>query len=388
MTSDGPKSGKKRREIRAKLAKELAGGEDESGNKRGPKRGREDKSADVDEPLIKKAASTVSVEAADNKPKTSDSYLSKTRFDQFPLSPLSLKGIQDAGFKTMTVVQEATLPIILKGKRRSFFLPSPPPAPLVPMTSDGPKSGKKRREIRAKLAKELAGGEDESGNKRGPKREREDKSADVDEPLIKKAASTVSVEAADNKPKTSDSYLSKTRFDQFPLSPLSLKGIQDAGFKTMTVVQEATLPIILKGLLTLKLCLLFIISSNVSSRTSGKDVLAKAKTGTGKTVAFLVRLLIYGYNLLPSIEAVIKSPPVSRDNRHPPIIVLVVCPTRELACQAAAEANILLKYHSSIGVEVVIGGTKLPAEQRRMQKHPCQALRLKMLPVELHNFSF
>ena len=78
------------------------------------------------------------------------------------------------------------------------------------------------------------------------------------------------------------------------------------------------------------------------------------------------------YFKLPSIEAVIKSPPVSRDNRHPPIIVLVVCPTRELACQAAAEANILLKYHSSIGVEVVIGGTKLPAEQRRMQKHPCQ----------------
>ncbi|KAH0907672.1 hypothetical protein HID58_039499 [Brassica napus] len=226
--------------------------------------------------------------------------------------------------------------------RRSCFHHSPPPAPLVSMTSDGPKSGKKRRETRAKLAKELASGEDESGNKRGPKRGREDKPADVDEPLIKKAASTVSVEAADNKPKTSDSYLSKTRFDQFPLSSLSLKGIQDAGFKTMTVVQEATLPIILKG----------------------KDVLAKAKTGTGKTVAFL----------LPSIEAVIKSPPVSRDNRHPPIIVLVVCPTRELACQAAAEANILLKYHSSIGVEVVIGGTKLPAEQRRMQKHPCQIL--------------
>ncbi|CDY21554.1 BnaC09g47380D [Brassica napus] len=228
-------------------------------------------------------------------------------------------------------------PVKVSGAHHSL-----PPPPLVSMTSDGPKSGKKRREIRAKLAKELASGEDESGNKRTPKRGREDKSADVDEPLIKKAASTVSVEAADNKPKTSDSYLSKTRFDQFPLSPLSLKGIQDAGFKTMTVVQEATLPIILKG----------------------KDVLAKAKTGTGKTVAFL----------LPSIEAVIKSPPVSRDNRHPPIIVLVVCPTRELACQAAAEANILLKYHSSIGVEVVIGGTKLPAEQRRMQKHPCQIL--------------
>ncbi|KAL0736280.1 hypothetical protein Bca4012_012490 [Brassica carinata] len=142
--------------------------------------------------------------------------------------------------------------------------------------------------------------------------------------------------------KTSDSYLSKTRFDQFPLSPLSLRAIKDAGFETMTVVQEATLPIILKG----------------------KDVLAKAKTGTGKTVAFL----------LPSIEAVIKSPPASRDSRQSPIVVLVVCPTRELASQAAAEANTLLKYHPSIGVQVVIGGTKLPTEQRRMQANPCQIL--------------
>ncbi|XP_010423044.1 PREDICTED: DEAD-box ATP-dependent RNA helicase 25-like [Camelina sativa] len=218
------------------------------------------------------------------------------------------------------------------------------------MNSDGPKSGKKRRELRAKhLKKFTSDQEDESvkqvkdkNNNRGPKRGREAQSDDVDEPLIKKAAaSTKPVEEAQIA-KTSDSYLSKTRFDQFPLSPLSLKAIADAGFKTMTVVQEATLPLILKG----------------------KDVLAKAKTGTGKTVAFL----------LPSIEAVIKSPPVSRDNRHPPIIVLVVCPTRELACQAAAEANILLKYHPSIGVQVVIGGTKLPTEQRRMQKSPCQIL--------------
>ncbi|KFK25225.1 hypothetical protein AALP_AA8G083700 [Arabis alpina] len=173
----------------------------------------------------------------------------------------------------------------------------------------------------------------------------DDDDEDDDETIVFKGESSKAVEA--DKPrtenaKTSDSYLSKARFDQFPLSPLSLKAIKDAGFETMTVVQEATLPIILKG----------------------KDVLAKAKTGTGKTVAFL----------LPAIEAVIKSPPASRDNRQPPIVVLVVCPTRELACQAAAEANTLLKYHPSIGVQVVIGGTKLPTEQRRMQTNPCQIL--------------
>ncbi|XP_050385823.1 DEAD-box ATP-dependent RNA helicase 31-like [Argentina anserina] len=140
----------------------------------------------------------------------------------------------------------------------------------------------------------------------------------------------------------SESYLSDTRFDQCSVSPLSLKGIKDAGYENMTVVQEATLPVILKG----------------------KDVLAKAKTGTGKTVAFL----------LPSIEVVVNSPPIGRDHKRPPISVLVICPTRELANQAAVEATKLLKYHPSIGVQVVIGGTRLALEQKRMQANPCQIL--------------
>ncbi|KAJ6723076.1 DEAD-BOX ATP-DEPENDENT RNA HELICASE 25 [Salix koriyanagi] len=141
---------------------------------------------------------------------------------------------------------------------------------------------------------------------------------------------------------SSDSFMSETRFDQCSISPLSLKGIKDAGYEKMTVVQAATLPAIVKG----------------------KDVLAKAKTGTGKTVAFL----------LPSIEVVVKSPPLDRDQKRPPIIVLVICPTRELATQAATEANKLLKYHPSIGVQVVIGGVRIASEQRNLQANPCQIL--------------
>lgn len=139
-----------------------------------------------------------------------------------------------------------------------------------------------------------------------------------------------------------ESYLSNTRFDQCAISPLALKGVKAAGYERMTLVQEATLPIILKG----------------------KDVLAKAKTGTGKTVAFL----------LPAIEMVSKLPLLDRDQKRPPINVLVVCPTRELADQAANEANKLLKFYPSIGVQVVIGGTRLTLEQRRMQANPCQIL--------------
>lgn len=137
-------------------------------------------------------------------------------------------------------------------------------------------------------------------------------------------------------------YLSQSRFEQHNISPLTLKATKAVGYERMTIVQEATLPSILKG----------------------KDVLAKAKTGTGKTVAFL----------LPAIEVIVKSPPVLRDQKRPPILVLVVCPTRELASQAAAEADTLLKFHASIGVQVVIGGTRLPGEQKRLQTNPCQIL--------------
>ncbi|KAJ8900557.1 hypothetical protein K2173_025334 [Erythroxylum novogranatense] len=157
-----------------------------------------------------------------------------------------------------------------------------------------------------------------------------------------KSSLGLSVKRPSSPGDSQSSYLSETRFDQCAISPLSLKGVKDAGYEKMTVVQEATLPVILKG----------------------KDVLAKAKTGTGKTVAFL----------LPSIEVIVKCPPVDRDQKRPPIIVLVICPTRELASQAAAEANTLLKYHPSFGVQVVMGGTRLALEQKRMQANPCQIL--------------
>lgn len=178
----------------------------------------------------------------------------------------------------------------------------------------------------------------------------EDGTDDDDEEFVKKSTNSLfgkeKQAAVENSKRvsqqSSDSYLSETRFDQCSISPLSLKGIKDAGYEKMTVVQEATLPVILKG----------------------KDVLAKAKTGTGKTVAFL----------LPSIEVVIKSSAPARDQKRPPILVLVMCPTRELAVQAAAEANALLKYHPSFGVQVVIGGTRLALEQKRMQANPCQIL--------------
>lgn len=66
--------------------------------------------------------------------------------------------------------------------------------------------------------------------------------------------------------------------------------------------------------------------------------------------------------------------PHQRNQLRPPINLLVMCPTRELANQVAAEARKLLKYHRSLGVQVVIGGTRFPQEQRSMQANPCQVV--------------
>ena len=73
--------------------------------------------------------------------------------------------------------------------------------------------------------------------------------------------------------------------------------------------------------------------------------------------------------MLPSIEVVANSPPIERDHRRPPIHVIVICPTRELASQATTEVVELLKYHPTIGVQVVIGGTRLAIQYRSLLLH-------------------
>lgn len=110
----------------------------------------------------------------------------------------------------------------------------------------------------------------------------------------------------------------------------------------MTKVQEATL----------------------SACLEGKDALVKARTGTGKSAAFL----------LPAIETVLKASRKKSAQRVPPIDVLILCPTRELASQIAAEANVLLKYHEGIGVQTLVGGTRFKEDQKRLECDPCQII--------------
>lgn len=84
------------------------------------------------------------------------------------------------------------------------------------------------------------------------------------------------------------------------------------------------------------------------------DVLAQAKTGTGKTIAFL----------LPAIQALLnlKTPP----GRY--ISLLVISPTRELAMQIAKEAEALLQRLPQYSVCLAIGGTNKTSEESRILK--------------------
>lgn len=68
----------------------------------------------------------------------------------------------------------------------------------------------------------------------------------------------------------------------------------------------------------------------------------------------------------------LKAASTNTIQRAPPIFVLILCPTRELASQLAAEANVLLKYHDGIGVQTLVGGTRFKVDQKRLETDPCQ----------------
>ncbi|MEP0367481.1 MAG: DEAD/DEAH box helicase [Cyclobacteriaceae bacterium] len=107
------------------------------------------------------------------------------------------------------------------------------------------------------------------------------------------------------------------KFSEFGLDPKLQEGIEAIGFENATPVQDATIPIILEG----------------------KDIIASAQTGTGKTAAFL----------LPIIHKIIQQP----EDEH--IKALIIVPTRELAVQIDQQLE-GLSYYTSVSSLAVYGG--------------------------------
>lgn len=93
-------------------------------------------------------------------------------------------------------------------------------------------------------------------------------------------------------------------------------------------------------------------SKAISPMIAGKDLIAQAPTGTGKTCAFGI----------PAIERVDLS------NSH--IQTLILCPTRELAIQISEEMRNLSKYKDGLKILPIYGGQSIDRQMAALRKHP------------------
>ena len=121
------------------------------------------------------------------------------------------------------------------------------------------------------------------------------------------------------------------RFTEFNFQPTLLEGVESSGYDTATPVQEQVIPLIMDG----------------------KDLIASAQTGTGKTAAFL----------LPMMNHLITN------NHHSKVSGLIVVPTRELAIQIGQVIE-GLSYFTNISSIAIYGGSdgqNFVAEKKALQ---------------------
>ena len=121
-----------------------------------------------------------------------------------------------------------------------------------------------------------------------------------------------------------------TEFSTLGLKLELLGNLADLGYTEMTLVQAETLPLLIDGV----------------------DVLARAKTGSGKTAAF-------GLGLLNKLDVASFATQA-----------LVLCPTRELADQVAKEIRRLARAIPNIKILSVCGGSPVRAQTASLQRSP------------------
>lgn len=121
--------------------------------------------------------------------------------------------------------------------------------------------------------------------------------------------------------------MEELRYDESGIDKKILKGIKEMGFEVMTPIQAQAIPVLLEG----------------------KDIIGQAQTGTGKTAAF-------GIPLIQNVDA---------DNKH--LQAIVLCPTRELAIQAAEELRKLAKFTHGIKVLPIYGGQDINTQIRSLK---------------------
>jgi ATP-dependent RNA helicase DbpA len=116
-------------------------------------------------------------------------------------------------------------------------------------------------------------------------------------------------------------------FSALPLSPAMLANLDKLGYISMTLIQAASLPIALIG----------------------KDLIAQAKTGSGKTAAFAIPLL------------------AKIDVTRMDVQALVLCPTRELAEQVTQELRRLARAEDNIKILTLAGGVMMRGQRTSLE---------------------
>ena len=120
------------------------------------------------------------------------------------------------------------------------------------------------------------------------------------------------------------------KFNELDLRAGLLEGVAQMGYADATDIQATTLPLLLEG----------------------QDILAQAKTGSGKTAAFAL-------GVLNDLDA-------ERTYTH----ALVLCPTRELADQVAEQMRLLAKRIDKVKITCLYGGVPMPGQIATLRHRP------------------
>src|SRR3954470_18794282 len=127
-------------------------------------------------------------------------------------------------------------------------------------------------------------------------------------------------------------------FDTLGLTPELLRAVADQGYTEPTPVQREAIPLVLKG----------------------RDLLAGAQTGTGKTAAFVLPIL-------QKLNA--HTGHLPRNAQRVPIRVLVLTPTRELALQVEQSVRTLGKQRP-VQSAAIYGGVGFDQQVKRLRQGP------------------
>lgn len=250
-----------------------------------------------------------------------------------------------------------------KKKRKAENLESEPASASDDRTLTSVKPAKKKKKKKKKVEKEETTGEsiDEKAGAKVDDDDNDDEEEEMEEDVPQDGASalvvtdsegdesskagettttsatTTTTTTNDAKPATTttknSSIMSDVAFESLEgkVSAHTLKAIKEMGYTHMTEIQAQSIPPLLEG----------------------RDILAAARTGSGKTLGFLI----------PAIELIYKLKFMPRNGTG----VMILSPTRELAMQTFGVLRELIQFHSHT-FGLIMGGADRKTEAAKLSK--------------------